>query len=264
MTELDARDSSGFSRRTVVRGAAWAVPVVSMAATAPAFAASPCMTDYAYALDWGNASKMSYTPPTTPTGAGTKTGTALALAPAAGASAVTVTFESTIAGTVTRTSTNLTVGGTNVGALGGPALLLAHDAIQTTRSNRQQVLITFSRAVTGLSFSLVDIDSQRGNWYDQVELTGTTGVGTNAAAFTQAPVATETDTNVVVWGNGSQTSPWRPRADNLNVPAGDGSGNKALTFTTPVKTLTLVYWNSSGSGNQTIAITDLNFTAKGC
>ena len=30
------------SRRSVVRGAAWSVPVVAVAATAPAFAASPC------------------------------------------------------------------------------------------------------------------------------------------------------------------------------------------------------------------------------
>ncbi|PKH37908.1 hypothetical protein SAMN05192575_101981 [Nocardioides alpinus] len=33
---------SDFSRRTLVRGAAWAVPVISVAATVPAFAASRC------------------------------------------------------------------------------------------------------------------------------------------------------------------------------------------------------------------------------
>lgn len=32
------------TRRTVVRGAAWATPAVALAATAPAFAASPCTT----------------------------------------------------------------------------------------------------------------------------------------------------------------------------------------------------------------------------
>ena len=36
---------SDFSRRTLVRGAAWTVPVISVAATAPAFAASRCSVD---------------------------------------------------------------------------------------------------------------------------------------------------------------------------------------------------------------------------
>ena len=36
----DMPDSPGLSRRSVVRGAAWTVPVVAVAATAPAFAAS--------------------------------------------------------------------------------------------------------------------------------------------------------------------------------------------------------------------------------
>ena len=39
------------TRRTLVRGAAWSVPVVSIAAAAPAFAAS-CDTQ-PYLLDWG-------------------------------------------------------------------------------------------------------------------------------------------------------------------------------------------------------------------
>lgn len=35
---------SGVSRRTVVKGAAWAVPVVAVASAVPAMAASPCVT----------------------------------------------------------------------------------------------------------------------------------------------------------------------------------------------------------------------------
>ncbi len=236
-----------------------------MAATAPAFAASCGSTDVNYALDWNNTARTTYAPPSTPTGAGTRTGTATALAPAgSGGSSLNVTFASTTVGTVNRTANNLIVGGTNVGGLGGPGLQLTHDNIQTGRGNRQEVVITFSRPVTGLSFGIVDIDSSTGNWYDQVELTGTTGVGTNAAAYTQSPVATTTDNSVVVWGDGSQGQPWRPRAGNLNVGSGQSAGNKVVTFTTAVKTLTLVYWNSAGGGNQIIALSDFNFTAKGC
>lgn len=253
------------SRRTLVRGAAWSVPVVAMAATAPAFAASCGSITTSYALDWNNTARTTYTPPATPAGTGTgkKTGYATALATAgSGASSVTVTFDSTTVGTVSRTANNLVLGGSNVGGTGGPGLQLTHDSLQTGRGNRQELVITFSRPVTELSFSIADIDSSSGSWYDQVELTGTTGSG--VAAFTQSPVATTSSTSVVVWGDGSQGQPWRPRNDSQNIGSGSSAGNKTLTFTTAVKTLTLVYWNSAGNGNQIIALTDFSFKAKGC
>ena len=39
-----AKPKSGVSRRTVVKGTAWAVPAVVVAPAAPAMAASPCLT----------------------------------------------------------------------------------------------------------------------------------------------------------------------------------------------------------------------------
>jgi hypothetical protein len=263
MTHTSDLHEARPSRRTVVRTAAWSVPVVAAATTAPAYAASPCSDTYSYALDWGNTARTTYTPPATPTGAGVKTGSAYALPPSgSGAASLNVTFQSTVVGTVNRTANNLVFAGTNVGGTGGAGLQLTHDNIQTGRGNRQELQITFDRAVTGLSFSIADIDSSSGAWYDQVELTGNTGTG--AAAFTQSPAITTTSTSVVVWGDGSATSPWRPRNDNQNVGAGSNAGNKMVTFTTAVKTLSLVYWNSSGTGNQIIALTDFTFSAKGC
>lgn len=260
------------SRRNVVRGAAWSVPVVAVATAAPAFAASPCSDTYSYAVVWNDPTRTTYVPPSAPTGTGTKTGTATAIAPAgSGASNVGVLFQSTTQGTVTRTATNLTVGGTNVGGLGGSALQLTHSNIQVGRGNRQELFISFDRPVSNLAFSIADIDSSfnaqsnTANWYDQVELTGTTGgIPDVAASFTQSPAATTSDTSVVVWGAGSSTSPWRPRNGNINVGAGSNAGNKRVTFTTPVKSLTLVYWNSAGNQNQVIAVTDFTFNAKGC
>lgn len=53
-----AADPSGASRRTIVKGAAWSVPVISMAAAAPSAAASAVCAPYTYAA------------PTPPAGAG--------------------------------------------------------------------------------------------------------------------------------------------------------------------------------------------------
>ena len=44
MTGSEGARPSGSNRRTVVKGAAWAVPAVAVAAAAPAMAASPCLT----------------------------------------------------------------------------------------------------------------------------------------------------------------------------------------------------------------------------
>jgi hypothetical protein len=44
MTGSEGARPSGTNRRTVVKGAAWAVPAVAVASAAPAVAASPCLT----------------------------------------------------------------------------------------------------------------------------------------------------------------------------------------------------------------------------
>ena len=44
MTDKMSKPKSGISRRTVVKGTAWAVPAVVVASAAPAMAASPCLT----------------------------------------------------------------------------------------------------------------------------------------------------------------------------------------------------------------------------
>lgn len=64
--------SSSPSRRTIVTGAAWSVPVIMTAAAAPAFAASrnSCRTAY---LDWGTATSTKLTNGTVYTITGTQT-----------------------------------------------------------------------------------------------------------------------------------------------------------------------------------------------
>ena len=85
MTDALGEAALGTTRRTLVRGAAWSVPVVAVAATAPAFAASPCSDRYSYLLNWG----------ATPyTRANARNGSATVAS--ADSTAVTVTFLSTL------------------------------------------------------------------------------------------------------------------------------------------------------------------------
>ena len=81
-------------------------------------------------------------------------------------------------------------------------LTLVHsDPITGGRTNRQTVTITFSRPVTGLAFTITDIDSSGGNWWDRIELSG---------ARTATP-ASEVD------GTGVFSDPWRFDDDDTDV-----------------------------------------------
>lgn len=240
------------SRRSVVRGAAWTAPVVAVAATAPAFAASPCETTYSYRLDWG-------TTPYTKTG---ENGQAVVAAPAAGAGSINVGFTSTVsdANTVKRPATNLSVPTTtNIGGLGATerGLRIEHSSPVTAgRANRQTITITFGRPVTGLSFTMTDVDSSnsaannqpRNGWWDQVELSGVR-TAVLASGLT---------------GSGTQAAPWKMNNANVNAATDVATGNVKVTYAGEVSSIELVYWSDSSGGNQAIALSDFTFTAKGC
>jgi hypothetical protein len=51
MTGSEGARPSGTNRRTVVKGAAWAVPAVAVASAAPAMAASPCIPEITFSDD---------------------------------------------------------------------------------------------------------------------------------------------------------------------------------------------------------------------
>ncbi|MCW2737137.1 hypothetical protein [Nocardioides sp.] len=258
------------SRRTVVRTAAWTVPVVAVGVSAPAFAASCGTTVYPYTLNWGSVAYSTVT--TGPAANRVKTGTATVDGPA-GSTPVVATFTSRNVGVDTRTGNNLTVNSTtypNVGATGSTGLLLQHQDISAGRNtSRQELRIQFDRAVTGLKFTITDIDSNNvaGNnrsadFWDRVELSGT-------RTFT----ATSRDVdNVYVIGagvSGAESSttegPWR-MYDNGVVATdnGDASGNIEVTYVGDVQDITLTYWNARGNGNQAVFLSTFTFKASGC
>ena len=269
--DTNVLDTVRPSRRSVVRGAAWSVPVVSLAATAPAFAASCGSTDVDYLLDWGNTGLTTYAAPVTPGGGtGNKVGTATVLAPAgSGGTSLLVTFTSAVFNSVARASDNLTISSeTDIGNLGTGVrgLNISHDSpISSGRANRQEVSISFSRAVTGLSFTITDIDSAAGNWWDRVELSG---------VRTGTPVARTRNRGNYVLGDGTNTTetatsgPWRFYDDDTNVAnSGNDIGNIAVNYPGTIAANTpivLTYWTTVGGGNQRIFLSDFTFTAKGC
>jgi hypothetical protein len=257
-------------RRTIVRTAAWTVPVVAVSATAPAYAASPCDDAYAWRLDWANdqtndAFTTSY--PATPAVSGTTRSATATITGPSGTSAMTVGFSSTMPGVDSRTSSNLRVitSYNDVGASGSTGLLLQHQGITAGRANsRQVVVVTFGREVHDLRFTITDIDSSNnssGVFYDQVELTGTrTGTPTQGGRGTRNNPYFD-----YVEGSGREGDPWRILSQNATASDNGGDeGNIAVHFPGPVQGFTLTYYTSRGSGNQAIWLTDFTFQARGC
>lgn len=256
-------DLASPSRRAIVRGAAWSVPVVAVAATAPAFAASPCATTYSFRLDWG-----------TTTYRRTDARNATASVTSVGATPLTVTFTSTSSSSanVPDPNRNLSVPpntGTAttadpvVTSLGGRAgergVMLYHASSTPGRANRQDVAISFSRPVRGLKFWITDIDTIASPAYsDRVELVGYTAAGA---------IVPFSSTNDGITGSGSAASPWL-RTSDANVSENAGGAQTLVDFsasTAEVKSLVLTYWNNAG-GTQyhRVFVGDLEFTALGC
>lgn len=257
------------SRRNVVRTAAWTVPVVAAAVGAPAFAASCGTTSAAYTLTWNT---VTYGTSTSGSGATlAKVGTATVAGPS-GTTPVAVTFTSTNVGTDTRSADNLTVDAStypNVGNSGSTGLLLQHRNIVVGRGSRQEVAIHFSRPVTGLAFTISDIDAnnafgsnQSADFYDRVELSGSRSFTTTTRSGSNKYVI---GTGVAGSENNANEGPWR-MYNNSTVATdnGDTSGNVNVTYNGSVQDITLTYWNARGTGNQAIFLGTFTFTAMGC
>ncbi len=237
-TELAVRDSSGLSRRTVVRGAAWSVPVVSMAATAPAFAAS-CLST---AMSTMNLSSKL------------------------GSNGTTVKVSSGLAGGMTVGQWNLAADDTSQMPAGW---LEFENQPRGAGGNAnptvyQDITFLFSSAVSELSFELADIDTNgtrnqnnsiNYNYWDAIAIHGTTAsydVTTLGASLT---------------GLGTIANPWRQETFTLNPPASNAAATNrlALTFNGPVTTFKFRYWSIQGrsgyTGTQAVWIGNMTYKA---
>lgn len=206
-----------------------------------------------------------------PTPTGVHTGTATIAGPT-NSTPVVVTFTSTMIrpnGSAQRAPENFTVStDPDVGDLGDNeyALNVAHSVgiVADRATYRQEVRISFDRPVTGLSFTITDIDTQFSDadltWSDRVELSP----DLTSFAF---PAGSEVIGRGRNEGTGSTTiGPFR-RTDNLNVDnTGDNSGNVNVSYSSrPATTpFLLSFWTNNAAGDQRIFLSDFEFTASTC
>lgn len=201
------------SRRTLVRGAAWSVPVVAVAATAPAYAASSCAGQPTYTMN---------------------------LASRTGSDGTTLTVASAVTG-VTVGPYNLSTSDPQFPLSGWLELENVPRATTATNPARyQDVTFTFGRSVSLLAFTVSDLDSTSTtdqSYWDRV------AVISSASGFKTAPVMAG---NTLVTGTGTLGDPMRQATFTSSTPSSnnDGSRQMRVSFTGTTKSITIRFWSS--------------------
>lgn len=247
----------GITRRRVVRGSAWAAPAIVVGAAAPRAAASPC-PPVSYTIDWSNSSFVR----TSSTNASIRATSQNASAPPI---TLTVTAQYTGAmksGTERSGDTSLSavpgqVGGSFTSGLRIQQTVTTPVYYTPERAARGTYTFAFTGAdgspvsVSNLAFTVTDIDSTAGDFWDVVELSGsfssTAGSGVTGTGTLGSPA--------------TATSSDAPVAD-----ATSSAGNLNVTYQTPTSSVTLTYWNNAQrfSGvdrSQGIYIAGMKFSA---
>lgn len=225
-SRLDQRPSEPrqVGRRAVTRGAAWSIPVVSLAVAAPAMAASGCNMTTGQ-LSWDVFADDS-----------NQTGKALATT---GGTGVTVTIS--LSG-----DTNADHNGeVSSAATGGMSKVLRLYDVNHKANTQQVVTLTFSKPVQNISFSLLDIDSNGGAYGDQV-IIGTAGW-----------TATKHSN---VKGSGTAADPYRGKTTNSPVDGSSSSSNVDLTWPGKLTSVSFKYaQDGKVDGGPFIGISDISF-----
>lgn len=204
------------TRRAIVRGAAWSVPVVAVAATAPAYAASSCAGQPAFSMNLA-----------------TKTG-----------------GDGTTLG-VTSVATGVNLGSWNLSTndsafpLNGWLELenVPRATSETNPSRYQDVTLMFSKSVSLLEFTVSDLDTYNTlsqSYWDRLAIIN------SASGFTAAPV---TPGNNAVTGSGSLTDPLRQTnfTNAASSPNNATSRQMRVSFTGTTQSITLRFWTSRDS-----------------
>lgn len=249
--------SSAPTRRAITKGALWAMPAAAASYAAPAYAAScspvSTITEWAGA-NYKQASSTSgtYTVPD-PDGAGRGTGMTVKVSSAFGNN----TKAGNQAGTTNYNLRGITAsrgGMTDTLALHQSPKSNAAKTNEATQANSQTVTFTFSKPVTGLSFTIVDIDSAYSDFRDQVTVSG--GV----------VVSTPTNSVYVEAKGGTATS----IGMNTRIDDASDAGNVKFTVSGTVTSITITYYNTTSAsdpwidGDQGVYISPLAFTYNPC
>jgi hypothetical protein len=251
------------SRRAVVRTAAWSVPVIAVATTAPAFAASPCDARTNQVLDW-DAANAGYSRTS-------DTAAKASLVPATNVPVLTVDIAASYGGNM-KPGYELTSSGTTnpslrlasaIGGLGISGVSLWQNTTSASPQGYNDIgryTFTFSREVSNLRFTITDIDYASGDFKDALQITGAAyTVTSRGAGVIQASDATFGRYFIANESSGASNN------------ATGSAGNLELKFAGPVKTFTISYVNAlSGSftngvdTDQTIYVSDMTFDYKPC
>lgn len=254
---------SGPSRRTVTRVAAWSVPVVAAAATAPAFAAScGSVSPVSGTIDWDSRYQMSNGWFSYWVNRWSRTnnyaGTYTLEQPnntAAQGLRVSAAYSGEMVPLGNRTlRPNAPVGGLTVGGL---CLAQYNNRASARpagqrRQDRGAYTFTFDRPVTNLTFTVTDVDSATGDFWDMLELS-------SVAPFTVGSKGSK------VTGSGSETAPYAATGGNTDVNDTTGSaGNVTVTFPGPLSSFTITYWNNvenfTQDTTQAVWVSDMTFS----
>ena len=207
------------TRRTLARGAAWAVPVLAVGSAAPAFAAS--CAPWRYTLDWGGSATSTYTRVSNVSASATVTSTDV------GAPLVNVFVSATVpvGEPVQPRFDNLEVSAGPIGGTGDVGLLLRQVQASTGGNPpgpdaAMAVTFAFDHTVTDLAFTVTDIDSSStaSRFVDQVHLT-------------PAPPEVVLADPSYLQGVGSSAQPLQPIAtDEPLDDESSGRGNASVGF----------------------------------
>lgn len=212
------------SRRSVVRGAAWSVPVISVAATAPAFAAS-CLSTVVSTMD---------------------------LTSRIGSNGDTLTITNGFNGGMTAGQWNLRTDDTSQMPAGWMEFenKPRADGGSANPSIYQDITLTFPAAVTDLTFELADIDTSGTrpnnttfyNYWDAIAIHSTSGATFSATTL-----------GASLTGTGTLQNPWRQKTFALTPPDSNAAASNRLkvVFSSPVKTFKFRYWSIEGRSDYT-------------
>jgi len=233
--ENNQQKSNGVSRRTLVKTAAWTVPVIAFAAPVPAMAASVCTpTTNLDGLN-PNPNKVITSIPFYP---GTATAS-LAYASSGQGGDSTPGGTGTVAATSTNPSWNY---------------IEIEMVSKLNQGDWVTVTLTFPQGpVEDLRFTIHDIDKVRSGhdnvaWVDHVVITGTTSFSYVAGNN--------------IDGSGAPGDPFRPDEWGDN-PIDSGLNRVSVTFNGPVTQVVITYLagENGSSGNQHIGLGNLSFNA---
>lgn len=239
------------TRRTLVRGAAWSVPVVSIAAAAPAFAASPCDTPANGTVnfaDGGNFTRASAT-------------AGQANVVLSDGTTLGVSFSSVISAGYTTDVRNMVAGAASVFP-GNLALVQQRTDADNSTARGQKLTITFNRPVFNLVLPISSF-----SWPD------TPTAYQDAAWVTPTPTGTPVNGSNVT-GTGTSANPFRNivSGPSTTVPYSGPTTTTTLTYsggTTGISSVTVNYFDrQAGTGHAAagLAILNMTFNAKkaGC